>query len=1309
MVVRPRLGIVAGLLAGLGATGFPAVAESAVVGAGSATSYLVNTSDPGIDSEWFLPGFVEGPVWSGGTYGIGYDTAPSGSGAQGLIRTFIAPPAASVYTRTTFSLADASQVFSVFLGQDYDDGVVAWLNGVEVYRSPEMRYKPLVWNAAADPHESSNGWEPDYEPLRDISDLALPALNSGANVLAIGVWNDPAGWDDLVLVPQLVIDRMLTRGPYLQQLTSDGVILRWRTALPVASRVLFGPDPDSLPSEASVAGPTTEHEVALSGLAPLTRYYYAIGTADETLAGGDFAHFFQTGPPAGTPKPTRAWVLGDSGKGTTEAVAVREAYYGFAAASGVETDLILMLGDNAYPLGKQVEYQQNLFDIYAAPMRNTPLWPTIGNHDLFDETARAWPYFDIFSLPREAEAGGVASSTEAYYSFDYANVHFVVLDSMNGAGPNSGPAMLSWLEADLADVTADWIVAFWHHPPYSKGSHDSDDPVDSGGRLIWMRENVVPLLEDYGVDLVLNGHSHSYERSFLIDGHYGDSTSFVEGMKTDPGDGNANGGDGAYVKPYRGTVPYGEGQGAVYTVAGNASSLSPGKAEDLGGSEPNHPAMVVTSLMLGSLVLDVDGNRLDLTFLDASGAIGDEFTIFKGGPTVPPEAGFSARPRAAAAPATVTFSDLSLHGPTTWNWDFDNDGLVDSSAPQASFEFDTAGLHAVSLSVSNSAGWDEEFKPGYICVTSGFPGAVDGLTFSAEPEFFFWSPADDAMAYDVVRGDLAGLARGDRSAFICLEDDDSDLEAQDVTQPTAGQALFYLVGAVNCAGEQGTLDAAGPGAFVSREALLDVCASCATGADDDADLICSAADNCPSASNPDQDDSDADGAGDACDGCPADPAKVAPGFCGCGVSDIDSDGDATPDCGDLCPADLGKILPGVCGCGVSDLDTDNDLTPDCIDGCPNDPFKVDPGFCGCGAIEIDSDQDGTPNCIDGCPYDSAKTAPGVCGCGVSDKDSDLDGIADCHDGCPADDSKVAPGFCGCGVDECWIVVASGVDRDLASVSFPRGGLTGYVAGEAGTVLKTIDGGFAWQALPTGTTVDLAAVDFPSNVSIGYAVGALGRILRTSDGGQHWAQLVSGTIANLRGVSFVPGTSTGYVVGSGGTILKTVNGGNAWTGQVSGTLASLMSVHFPGGATIGYAVGATGTILKTVDGGQTWVQQSSPTTQQLEAVLFPEDPLTGYIVGAAGTLLKTTNGGASWFFQNPVTPKALSGISFPENAVVGYVVGSGGVIRKTTNGGQSWVQDGPVSSNKYRDVEVPASGSTGYIVGEEGIILKRIVE
>jgi hypothetical protein len=274
-----------------------------------------------------------------------------------------------------------------------------------------------------------------------------------------------------------------------------------------------------------------------------------------------------------------------------------------------------MLGDNAYSDGTDSEYQAAVFDMYAAMLRKSVLWPAFGNHDGHSASSRLQTgvFYDIFTLPADGDAGGIASGTEAYYSFDYANIHFICLNSHDMPREPDGE-MLTWLQNDLTANAMDWTIAFWHHPPYSKGSHDSD----SEGRLSEMRSNALPILEDGGVDLVLTGHSHSYERSYLLDGHYGPSSTLTDSMIINRGDGRTDG-DGVYHKHTPGPAGH---EGAVYVVAGSSGKTS--------GGSLNHPAMYVSLNVLGSVVLDVDGNRINLCFLDNTGTKRDYFTLVKG-------------------------------------------------------------------------------------------------------------------------------------------------------------------------------------------------------------------------------------------------------------------------------------------------------------------------------------------------------------------------------------------------------------------------------------------------------------------------------------------------------------------------------------------------------------------------------------------------------------------------------------------------------------------------------------------------------
>jgi hypothetical protein len=406
----------------------------------------------------------------------------------------------------------------------------------------------------------------------------------------------------------------VTRGPYLQMPTPSSVIVRWRTDVATNSRVKFGNAPGSLTSMMDDVTSTTEHVVQVSGLAADSPYYYSVGSAGGALLGDDPAYYFRTFPSPGPARPTRIWAFGDAGFVGANLNAVRDAYATFTG--GTPTDLWLLLGDNAYILATDADYQGAVFNTHQDLLRRVAPWPTFGNHEAFSSNSLTGtgPYFDMFSLPTGGEAGGVPSGTEAYYSFDFANIHVIVLDG-HATPTATGQPMNTWLQADLAATTADWVIAAWHQPPYSKGLlHDSD--VEA--REIEMRQNILPILDANGVDLVLNGHSHDYERSHLLDGHYGLSTTLTAAMVLDGGDGRPAG-DGPYRKAIIGTAPH---EGAVYVVAGSGSEVRTATL--------NHPAMEIGLLKLGSLVLDVTGDTLDATFVQSDGQIGDSFRIVKG-------------------------------------------------------------------------------------------------------------------------------------------------------------------------------------------------------------------------------------------------------------------------------------------------------------------------------------------------------------------------------------------------------------------------------------------------------------------------------------------------------------------------------------------------------------------------------------------------------------------------------------------------------------------------------------------------------
>ncbi len=558
---------------------------------------------------WQAPGFDDS-AWSSGPAQLGY-----GDGDEATV--VASGPANGHYPttwfRSQFPVADASALIAAQVQLLVDDGAVVYVNGTEIARwnLPAGTISAATWALTATAGADEN--------LFHTFSFAPSLLTTGTNTVAVEVHQVSATSSDISLALELVVDDgvlALVRGPYLQNGTPSSAVVRWRTNVPTTTQLWTGASPAMLQPVYFDATLRTDHAAPVTGLPPETLFHYQVGSAAGPLPGQAGTQTFRTLPLAGSVRPLRAWVLGDAGTGTASQAMVRDHYATFAASR--PADAILMLGDNAYSSGTDAEYQTGVFDVYQDFLATTFCWSTLGNHDALSATTatQSGVYYDVFDLPVAGEAGGLPSGTEAYYSFDRGHVHFVCLDSMDSDRTATG-AMMTWLTADLAATNASWVVAYFHHPPYSFGSHDSDDPADSGGRMQDMRQVALPILEAGGVDLVLCGHSHSYERSFLIDGHYGSSTTLQAGMVLDAGDGD-DAGDGHYGKTSLGTAPH---EGAVYVVAGSAGKID--------GGPLNHPAMHVSLNQLGSLVLDIDGDRLDASFVGLTG-VEDHFTLVKG-------------------------------------------------------------------------------------------------------------------------------------------------------------------------------------------------------------------------------------------------------------------------------------------------------------------------------------------------------------------------------------------------------------------------------------------------------------------------------------------------------------------------------------------------------------------------------------------------------------------------------------------------------------------------------------------------------
>jgi acid phosphatase type 7 len=591
--------------------------QTSIISYGSSWKYLDNGTNQG--TAWRATAFNDA-AWASGNAQLGY-----GDGDEATVVSYgpnINSKYITTYFRKTISVANASSFSGFTLSLKRDDGAVVYINGTERFRS-NMPTGNISYTTKAAADAADDGNTPQNKSL------AAGTLVNGTNVIAVEIHQRVATSSDISFDLQLTGTvpgaAVLTRGPYMNSALQNGIVIRWRSDVATNSKVNYGTTAGSLTQSVTDNTVTTEHVVTLTGLTVNTLYYYSIGSTTQTLQ-GDANNYFKTMPVVGSTQKIRIMAMGDMGNNSTNQINVRNAWQTFNGTN--YTDAWILLGDNAYNNGLDAEYQTNFFNIYQGSLtRNHVLWPAPGNHDYAQSSARQAdhliPYYDMFTLPKNGEAGGVASNTEAFYSYNYGNVHFVALDSYGWETGSTrlydtlGPQAV-WLKQDLAANTQPWTVVYFHHPPYTMGSHNSDTETE----LISMRQRIVPILERYKVDLVLNGHSHSYERSYLLNGHYGLESSFslaTHALSSSSAkyDGTAN--SCTYVKNASDLR-----NGIVYALVGSAGQL--------GGTSAGYPhnAMYYSNTTNGgTLYFEVENNLLVAKWIGADGVIRDNFTIMK--------------------------------------------------------------------------------------------------------------------------------------------------------------------------------------------------------------------------------------------------------------------------------------------------------------------------------------------------------------------------------------------------------------------------------------------------------------------------------------------------------------------------------------------------------------------------------------------------------------------------------------------------------------------------------------------------------
>lgn len=475
------------------------------------------------------------------------------------------------YFRKTVNITNAAAKNSYRLRAYFDDGIVIYVNGVEVTRK-NMNANPdsLYTRSAGD-------------SLTIDMQLSPSFFQEGSNIISAEVHQVGETSSDILFDLQLegdVTPVSLFRHPYLQLASYNQMTVRWYTNVTSTATVRYGTSPDLASyTEVSVATRDTMHSVLLKNLFPDTKYYYSVGynsgNSFQLLQYNAAVNYFRTLPsPTDTSHPLRFWLLGDSGAGTQlnpRPFKVRNAYLAYLnSRNNPNVDGIVFLGDNSNTQGyegTQVALDTTLFKFYNRPndqqlLSHIPSWTVIGNHDYDPDPSylhsdgntyyvrkayhkQSAASFSTFAYPDSAQIGGESTlNKKGYYSFNQGDIHFVVLNppliekdnvADNWLEPfltikeilsknsialdyNFNTAIddlpqVKWLIKDLTANTKKWTIVTFHLPPFSTIGHFPDEKD-----LTRVREKLLPILEkpEYHVDALLVSHTHAYLRAGMI-------------------------------------------------------------------------------------------------------------------------------------------------------------------------------------------------------------------------------------------------------------------------------------------------------------------------------------------------------------------------------------------------------------------------------------------------------------------------------------------------------------------------------------------------------------------------------------------------------------------------------------------------------------------------------------------------------------------------------------------------------------------------------------------------------------------------
>jgi photosystem II stability/assembly factor-like uncharacterized protein len=273
---------------------------------------------------------------------------------------------------------------------------------------------------------------------------------------------------------------------------------------------------------------------------------------------------------------------------------------------------------------------------------------------------------------------------------------------------------------------------------------------------------------------------------------------------------------------------------------------------------------------------------------------------------------------------------------------------------------------------------------------------------------------------------------------------------------------------------------------------------------------------------------------------------------------------------------------------------------------------------------------------------------------------------------------------------------------LAKVKFIDNN-TGFILGQHGTLLRTLDGGLNWYSTQL-TTLRIYSIFFV-NSQTGYISASKGTLFKSTNSGNNWLPIVCNNFSgsDFNDIYFM-NENTGFAVWSNeitsGYVYKTTNGGLNWNTLFT-VAGGLTRIYFKDINT-GFATGYNNVIIRTTNGGTNWsILNIAPGTYSQYGDIAFADDMRGYIISYNyGDIVSTTDGGITWPIVNNYSNDYFFGISFA-NQNTGSICGSTyqGSILHTTNGGINWAVQSSLYTRLYGIYHI--SPSTMFAIADGG--------